>query len=118
VVPKLKLTSFFRAIFVGLDAVVVENGSVSHTCTATYFHCIFSTKERKDLIPDNLRPKLWAYMEGTAKNIGMIPIAIGGTANHAHLLLGLKTNMTIAEAVHKLKANSSRWVGEHGLSFE
>ena len=26
--------------------------------------------------------------------------------------------MTVAEAVPKLKANSSRWMGEHGLAFE
>jgi putative transposase len=26
--------------------------------------------------------------------------------------------MPIAEAVQKLKANSSRWMGEHGISFE
>jgi REP-associated tyrosine transposase len=95
-----------------------ENGAMSHTYAATYFHCIYSTKERKDLIPDNLRPKLWAYMEGIAKNLGIVPVAIGGTSNHAHLLLGLKPNMSIAEAVQKLKANSSRWMGEHNLPFE
>jgi len=50
--------------------------------------------------------------------MGIVPVAIGGTSNHAHLLLGLKPNMSIAEAIHKLKANSSRWMGEHGLSFE
>lgn len=68
--------------------------------------------------PDELRPKLWAYIEGTARNLGFIPIAVGGTANHAHLLLGLKPNANIAEAVQKLKANSSRWMGEHRLTFE
>jgi hypothetical protein len=26
--------------------------------------------------------------------------------------------MAVAEAVQKLKANSSRWMGEHGISFE
>jgi len=81
---------------------------MSHTYSASYFHCIFSTKERRGSIPGDLRPKLWAYISGTAKNLGIIPIAIGGTSNHAHLLLALKPNMTIAEAVQKLKANSSR----------
>jgi hypothetical protein len=44
---------------------------MSHAYSAAYFHCIFSTKERKDTIPDELRPKLWAYIEGTAKNLGI-----------------------------------------------
>ena len=91
---------------------------MSHSYTAAYFHCIFSTKERKDLIPDDLRPKLWAYIGGTARNLGIVPVGVGGTSNHAHLLLGLQPNMNIAEAVQKLKANSSRWMGEHGLAFE
>jgi REP element-mobilizing transposase RayT len=91
---------------------------MSHTYTASYFHCIFSTKDRKNTIPDDLRPRLWAYIEGTAKNLGIIPVAVGGTSNHAHMLLRLKANMTLAEALQKLKANSSRWMSEHGLSFE
>lgn len=91
---------------------------MSHTYCASYFHCVFATKNRRNTVPDNLRPRLWAYIEGTAKNLGIIPVAIGGTSNHAHLLLGLKPNMTISEAVQKLKANSSRWIGEHGLVFE
>jgi REP-associated tyrosine transposase len=97
---------------------LTENNFMSHTYSASYFHCIFSTKERKNTIPDDLRPKLWAYIAGTAKNLGIVPVAIGGTSNHAHLLLGLKPNTTIAEAVQKSKANSSRWIGEHGVSFE
>ena len=91
---------------------------MSHTYTASYFHCIFSTKDRKNTIPDDLRPRLWAYIEGTAKNLGIIPVAVGGTSNHAHMLLRLKANVTLAEALQKLKANSSRWMSEHGLSFE
>ena len=91
---------------------------MSHTYTASYFHCIFSTKDRKNTIPDDLRPRLWAYIEGTAKNLGIIPVAVGEMSNHAHMLLGLKANMTVAEAVQKVKANPSRWMSEHGLSFE
>jgi len=91
---------------------------MSHTYTANYFHCVFSTSERKNQIPAELQPQLWAYFIGTAKNLGIVPVAIGGTANHAHLLLALKPTMTIAEAVQKLKANSSRWLKEQGVQFE
>ena len=91
---------------------------MSHAYSADYFHCIFSTKDRRESIPVELRPKLWAYLEGTAKNVGIVPVAIGGTSNHAHVLLRLKPNMSVAEAIQKLKANSSRWLGEHGLAFE
>ena len=95
-----------------------ENTFVSHAYSAAYFHCVFSTKERRDSIPVELRPKLWAYIEGTAKNLGIVPVAVGGTCNHAHVLLRLKPNMSVAEAIQKLKSNSSRGTGEHGIVFE
>lgn len=91
---------------------------MSHTYAANFFHCVFSTKERKDSIADELKPKLYAYIRGIGKNLGIVPIAVGGTSNHVHLLLELKPNQTIAEIVQKIKANSSRWIGEHGRPFE
>jgi REP element-mobilizing transposase RayT len=91
---------------------------MSHTYVAIYFHCVFSTKERRNIIPAELQSKLWAYIAGTAANLDIVPVSIGGTSNHAHLLIGLKPTMTLCEAVQKLKANSSRWMGEHGLNFE
>lgn len=86
---------------------------MSHTYTATYAHSVFSTKERQNAIPDELRPKLWAYLNGIAQNLKVVPIAIGGTANHVHVLLRIPSVITVAEVVQKLKANSSRWMGEH-----
>jgi putative transposase len=91
---------------------------MSHTYSASYFHCIFSTKERQNTITDELQTKLWAYMAGIARNLGIVAVAIGGTLNHAHLLLALKPNMAVAEAIQKMKANSSRWMGEQSSSFE
>jgi putative transposase len=91
---------------------------VSHTYTANYFLCVFSTKERRNTISEELKPKLWAYLAGIAKNLGLVPIAVGGTSNHAHILLALRPNQTVAEVVQRLKASSSRWMGERGLSFE
>jgi putative transposase len=91
---------------------------MSHSYTAIFFHCVFSTKERKHTIPFDLKPKLYAYTRGIAENLGVVLIAVGGTSNHVHLLLELRPHQTITEVVQKIKANSSRWMSEHGLSFE
>ena len=58
--------------------------------------------------------KLWPYVAGVAKNLHYQPFAIGGTGNHIHVLAGVPANVSAAEAVQKLKANSSRWLGENG----
>jgi putative transposase len=65
-----------------------------------------------------MQETLWAYLRGIATNLGIELLAAGGTANHVHLLIGLPPKLALAEVVQKLKANSSRWLGEHGLSFE
>jgi hypothetical protein len=46
------------------------------------------------------------------RNIGGIPEAIGGTADHAHLLIGLRATHSLADVVRDIKAVSSRWVHE------
>ena len=91
---------------------------MSHTYNANFVHCIFSTKERRNLIPPELHEPLWAYLLGISNHLKIKTLAIGGTGNHAHLLLGLPPTMTLAEAMQKLKANSSRWLGEQGVQFQ
>ena len=91
---------------------------MSHTYCAQFVHIVFSTKERRDLIPVGLQPRLISYLSGIARKLGLDSLAIGGTQNHLHLLLGIRPSSRLSESVQKLKANSSRWLGEQGVQFE
>jgi len=91
---------------------------MSHTYSANFVQCVFSTKNRTNSIPAELQQQLWAYLLGVANNLRLRTLAVGGTTNHVHLLLALPTTMAVAETVQKLKANSSRWLGEHGIKFQ
>jgi len=88
---------------------------MGHTYSSTTFHVVFSTKERREIIKEPA--KLWAYVAGTARNLGYEPLAVGGTENHLHMLLRVPAHVAAAEAAQKLKANSSRWLGESGAWF-
>ena len=90
---------------------------MSHTFARIHIHLIFSTKERQKLIPKEMQPKLWSYMAGICHNKGIEPIAINGTDNHVHVLFHLPPTMALAKAVNLIKANSSRWMGEHSRRF-
>jgi putative transposase len=85
---------------------------MNHTRVSLRVHCIFTTKDRYDAIPDDLQPRMWEFIGGIARQLGMKAIAVGGTANHVHVLLLLPAAMPLSEAVQKLKANSSRWMHE------
>jgi REP element-mobilizing transposase RayT len=71
---------------------------MSHTYTYLATHIVFSTKDRLPIITSDLKPKLWAYMNGIVSNIGGKTLSINGMADHAHLLVLLLPTMAIAEA--------------------
>jgi putative transposase len=91
---------------------------VSHTYAAQFTHVVFSTKDRRDLIPVEVQPRLAAYVVGIVRKRGLEVLAIGGTGNHLHIVMKLSPNTRLAEAVQKVKANSSRWLSELGIKFE
>ena len=90
---------------------------MSHTYATNFIHCVFSTKERAKLIPDDKREPLFAYLFGICKNIGIQLVAVGGMADHIHLLIALPADKKLSEAVRDLKANSSRWMSQTNRSF-
>jgi len=91
---------------------------MSHAYCAQFVHIVFSTKERRDLIPVGLQPRLVSYLAGIVRRLGLDSLAIGGTQNHMHLLIGSRPTSRLSESVQKLKANSSRGLGEQGVQFE
>ena len=92
---------------------------MKHTRVSLRVHCIFSTKDRRPAIPETLQARAWAFIGGIARNLGMKAIAVGGVADHVHVLLLLALTIPLAEAVQKIKANSSRWLREQtGKPFQ
>lgn len=90
---------------------------MSHSYSQILVHAVFSTDGRRNLIPDTMEGRLWAYMGATAKKDDVRTIAVGGISNHAHVLFALPATLTLATAMMNLKANSSRWMGEQGTEF-
>lgn len=80
------------------------------THTNLHYHIVFSTKERLPLIKKEWRERLHAYLGGIVKNLEGVPLAIGGTNNHVHLLVGLKSSHRLDYFVRDLKADSSAFV--------
>ncbi len=78
---------------------------MAHTYHLNLIHCVFSTKGRLPLIQNPLQ--LWATLRAVARNSKINIRAIGGTANHVHLLLDMPKTQAIADVMRDLKANSS-----------
>jgi putative transposase len=79
---------------------------------SSYFHCVFSTKERRSWITPDLQERLWPFLRGIARQNKMKAIGIGGVENHVHLLLSLPSTLSVAKALQFIKGGSSKWVHE------
>jgi putative transposase len=83
-----------------------------HSFSSGLFHCVFATKRRESLLASEIRDRLWPYLGGIARENDIKALAIGGIADHVHLLLSLPATMPIAKAMQLLKGNSSKWIHE------
>ncbi len=90
---------------------------MGHTYSSNLQHIVFSTKDRRPQIADELHPKLHAYLSGIAKNLDIDLIASGGVGDHVHLFIAVPPKNSISEIVQKIKANSSRWMREQVNDF-
>lgn len=88
---------------------------MGHTYSTNVVHCVFSTKHRRNMIADET--KLWGYLSGVARSLKVPLLAIGGIANHVHLLISVPPTHNLAKIICDLKANSSRWLNENGTRF-
>jgi len=75
-------------------------------------HVVFSTKERRKIIPPDMKERLWSYTAGICKHQKVFVHAIGGIEDHVHLLLEFPATIAISEAVKTIKANSSGWMSD------
>ena len=83
---------------------------MSPTFSNVLLHVVFSTKDHRPLIGNSFRPQTFGYMGGIARKEFGKALLIGGTSNHVHGLLSINTNISIGQAVSKLKSLSSGWI--------
>jgi REP element-mobilizing transposase RayT len=80
------------------------------THLSLHYHLVFHTKGNRPSIGAEWRERLYAFLGGCIRLAGGIPIAIGGTADHIHILIGLKATHRLADVVKDIKVASSKWV--------
>jgi REP element-mobilizing transposase RayT len=54
-------------------------------------------------------------MGGVLRNLGCDSLSIGGVEDHVHMSFRLGSKVTLAEAVGKVKGNSSKWIHDERI---
>ena len=83
------------------------------TFLSLHYHIVFSTKERRLFLRDEWRAKMHEYLGGTVSGLDGIPEAIGGVADHVHLLVGLRATHCLADFMQELKKATSVWAKDN-----
>jgi len=74
---------------------------------------VFSTKDRRKLIPKESQIRLWAYLAGVCKKQKIFVHEIGGMEDHLHILIQIPLTLAFSDAMQQIKTSSSRWMGRN-----
>ena len=85
---------------------------IMHSFTNILVHCVWSTKKREPVLSSDIRDRLRPYLGGIARENKMKALAIGGAADHLHVLISLPATLSAAKTLQLLKGNSSKWIHE------
>lgn len=88
---------------------------MANTYSQIYIYVVFAVHGRENLILSGWKEQIYKYITGIATNHGQKLIAIGGVADHIHILIGFKPNFEISKLVQEIKSNSSRWINSKQL---
>jgi len=86
---------------------------MANTYTQIHIQAIFAVQDRESLINKIWRERLYRYINAIIQRQKHKVIAIGGTANHVHILIGQHKGQTISDLMREIKRGSSEWINHN-----
>lgn len=83
---------------------------MSGTYTCILLHIVFSTKERRRFLTENVRQRLYDYLGGAVRKRNGVLYAAGGTDDHVHLLIRWRPDDALSDLMRDVKSGSSGWL--------
>ena len=80
-------------------------------------HLVFSTKGRRQLLRNDERDELHAYITGILTNLDSLLIEINSVRDHAHILFAQSKNHAPAKIVEQVKSASTCWLKERSAYY-
>lgn len=80
-------------------------------------HLIFSTKDRKPLLKEEIRPRVHGYLATVIRSMDCPYVVVGGVADHVHILFDIGKKRAPVEIIEHVKRESSKFVKTLGPQF-
>ncbi|MDR0823766.1 MAG: IS200/IS605 family transposase [Prevotella sp.] len=89
---------------------------MAETFSQIYIQIVFAVKNRDSLINPSWEEGLYKYITGIVQNKGQKMLAINGTTNHIHFLIGMKPTCCLSDLVREIKKSSNAFVKEKKIT--
>ena len=83
---------------------------MAHSYTQLIYHIVFSTKDRQPWLTEPVISRVHPYLGGAIREQGGIALAVGGVADHVHLLARLRQDKALSAVIGAIKATTSGWI--------
>jgi REP element-mobilizing transposase RayT len=82
------------------------------TFSQIYIQTVIAVKNRNALIIPEWESELFKYITGIVQNKGQKMLAINGTNNHIHFLIGMKPTCCLSDLIREIKKSSNTFIKE------
>ena len=82
-----------------------------------FYHFVWGTKNREPLIAPEWEDSLHNVIAAKATELGAFVHAVGGTEDHAHLVVSVPPKIALSTFIGQVKGNSSHFVN-HELNVD
>jgi putative transposase len=85
---------------------------MARTWTQNYYHMVFSTKQREQIISAQMEERLHPFICGVLKDLRCITLVINGMPDHLHALVRYPPDLSHSDMLMHVKGRSSKWMGQ------
>jgi REP element-mobilizing transposase RayT len=80
-------------------------------------HIVFSTKNRRPVIDQNIELELYKYLATACNTLECSSHRIGGVEDHIHIACSLSRTISVSRLVQELKQDTSKWIKTKGPQY-
>jgi REP element-mobilizing transposase RayT len=85
---------------------------MADTFSQIYIQAVFAVKNRNAIIQPEWESELYKYITGIVQNKEQKMLAINGTNNHIHILIGMKPTCCLSDLIREIKKSSNAFIKE------
>lgn len=89
---------------------------MANTYHQIYLQTVFAVKYRKAAIDKSWKPILQGVIGNLINECDCKTIIVNGVEDHIHCLIGLKPVVSVSGLLKDVKAKSSKYINDHGLT--